>query len=56
MELIEGAPLIDHITSLSEKRERFKEDRIWSIFTQVYIYIYNTSQCIPSFLYIVMYM
>ena len=35
MELIEGAPLSDIITSLADKRERFEEDRIWRIFTQV---------------------
>ena len=35
MELIEGAPLSDIITSLADKKERFEENRIWRIFTQV---------------------
>ena len=34
MELIEGAPIGDHFTSLKEKGERFSEDRIWHIFLQ----------------------
>ena len=35
MELIEGFPLSDIIKSLEEKGERFEEERIWRIFTQV---------------------
>jgi serine/threonine protein kinase len=35
MELIEGAPLSDIITSLADKRGRFEEERIWRIFTQL---------------------
>ena len=35
MELVEGAPLIEHINSLQEKGQRFTEARIWSIFTQL---------------------
>ena len=35
MELIEGASLCDCLTSMAEKKERFEEDRIWRIFTQV---------------------
>ena len=37
MEYIEGAPLADHFHSLTEKRERFSEERIWRIFVQVQI-------------------
>ena len=36
MELINGAPLGEHFNSLKEKGERFSEDRLWNIFTQVY--------------------
>eukprot|EP00731_Ephydatia_muelleri_P008723 Em0004g1061a len=35
MELLEGAPLIDHIVVLREKRERFSEARMWRIFGQL---------------------
>ena len=35
MELVEGAPLIEHINSLQEKGQRFTEVRLWSIFTQL---------------------
>ncbi len=35
MELIEGAPLSEHITSLQEKKQCFTEQRLWKIFTQV---------------------
>lgn len=35
MELLEGAPLIDHIVVLREKRERFSEVRMWRIFGQL---------------------
>ena len=36
MELIDGAPLGEHFNSLKEKGERFSEDRLWNIFTQVF--------------------
>ena len=35
MELVEGAPLIEHINSLQEKGQRFTEARLWAIFTQL---------------------
>ncbi|XP_014665011.1 PREDICTED: serine/threonine-protein kinase Nek10-like [Priapulus caudatus] len=35
MELIEGAPLAEHFSSLKEKAQRFSEERIWNIFTQM---------------------
>jgi len=35
MELIDGAPLGEHFNSLKEKGERFSEDRLWNIFTQI---------------------
>ena len=35
MELVEGAPLIEHINSLQEKGQRFTEARLWCIFTQL---------------------
>src|SRR5688572_28788672 len=35
MELIEGATLGEHFTSLKEKRESFTEEKIWHIFFQV---------------------
>ena len=35
MELVEGATLLDHLNSLTEKCERMPETRIWSIFTQM---------------------
>ena len=35
MELIDGAPLGEHFNSLKEKNERFSEERLWNIFTQV---------------------
>ncbi|XP_064647699.1 serine/threonine-protein kinase Nek10-like isoform X2 [Lineus longissimus] len=35
MELIEGAPLGEHFSSLKEKGEKFQEDRIWNIFIQL---------------------
>ena len=35
MELVEGAPLGEHFSSLKEKKERFHEERIWHIFIQV---------------------
>ena len=39
MELIEGASLQEHFTSLKEKKEKgMNEDRIWKIFIQVLVY------------------
>ncbi|XP_047196734.1 serine/threonine-protein kinase Nek10 [Hippoglossus stenolepis] len=35
MELIEGGPLAEHLTSLKEKQQQFTEDRIWNIFIQM---------------------
>lgn len=35
MELIEGAALQEHISSLKERNERFGEERIWGIFVQI---------------------
>jgi len=35
MELIEGAPLSEHFSSLKEKSERFSEARVWDIFIQI---------------------
>ncbi|KAL3832242.1 hypothetical protein ACJMK2_023902 [Sinanodonta woodiana] len=35
MELIEGAPLGEHFSSLKEKKEKFTEGRIWNIFIQM---------------------
>uniref|UniRef100_A0A452DQA4 NIMA related kinase 10 n=1 Tax=Capra hircus TaxID=9925 RepID=A0A452DQA4_CAPHI len=35
MELIEGAPLGEHFSSLKEKRHHFAEERLWKIFTQL---------------------
>ena len=35
MDLIEGAPLSDHFTSLKEKRGSFSEARIWHIAVQM---------------------
>ncbi|XP_016319803.1 serine/threonine-protein kinase Nek10 [Sinocyclocheilus anshuiensis] len=35
MELIEGAPLAEHFSSLKEKRQTFTEERIWNIFIQI---------------------
>ena len=35
MELIDGAPLGEHFTSLKEKKESFTEPRIWNIFIQI---------------------
>lgn len=48
MELIEGAPLGEHFSSLKEKRHHFAEERLWKIFIQVsFIFInfpYETVQ------------
>ncbi len=35
MELIEGAPLAEHFSSLKEKQQTFTEERVWNIFIQV---------------------
>ena len=35
MELVEGATLLDHITSLTEKKQCMPLERIWSLFTQM---------------------
>ncbi len=35
MEMVEGASLQDHFTSLVEKRETMEEARIWKIFVQI---------------------
>ena len=35
MNLIEGAQLSEHITSLKEKSMKFTEERLWYIFMQV---------------------
>ncbi|XP_047185628.1 serine/threonine-protein kinase Nek10 isoform X2 [Scophthalmus maximus] len=35
MELIEGVPLAEQLTSLKEKQQQFTEDRIWKIFIQM---------------------
>lgn len=35
MELIEGAPLAEHFSSLKEKQQHFSEERLWRIFIQV---------------------
>ncbi|KAJ8415933.1 hypothetical protein AAFF_G00404900 [Aldrovandia affinis] len=35
MELIEGASLAEHFTSLKEKQQQFTEERVWNIFIQM---------------------
>ncbi|PNJ74997.1 NEK10 isoform 10, partial [Pongo abelii] len=35
MELIEGAPLGEHFSSLKEKHHHFTEERLWKIFIQL---------------------
>ncbi|XP_056376035.1 serine/threonine-protein kinase Nek10 isoform X7 [Hyla sarda] len=35
MELIEGAPLGEHLKSLKEKQQQFTEERLWNIFIQL---------------------
>ncbi|XP_072316847.1 serine/threonine-protein kinase Nek10 [Eucyclogobius newberryi] len=35
MELIEGVPLAEHLSSLKEKNQSFTEDRLWNIFIQM---------------------
>ena len=35
MELLDGAPLLEHFNSQKEKKEKFSEERIWNIFVQV---------------------
>lgn len=43
MELIEGAPLGEHFSSLKEKRHHFAEERLWKIFIQVSFIVINFS-------------
>ena len=51
MELIDGAPLGEHFNSLKEKGERFLEERLWNIFTQVMLVnIVSLTNC-RKFLY-----
>ena len=40
MELIEGAPLGEHFSSLKEKQLHFTEERLWKIFIQVHFYFH----------------
>ena len=35
MELLEGAPLSDHVSSLAERGSKFSESRLWRIFLQL---------------------
>ena len=35
MELIDGAPLSQHVRTLKEKQERWHEDKIWNLFIQM---------------------
>ena len=35
MELLEGAPLSDHVSSLTERGSRFSEGRLWKLFVQL---------------------
>ncbi|XP_046733337.1 serine/threonine-protein kinase Nek10 [Silurus meridionalis] len=35
MELVEGAPLAEHFSSLKEKHQAFTEERVWNIFIQM---------------------
>ena len=35
MELLEGAPLSDHVSSLAERGSRFSEGRVWKLFVQL---------------------
>ncbi|KAK3541197.1 hypothetical protein QTP86_016213 [Hemibagrus guttatus] len=35
MELVEGAPLAEHFSSLKEKQQTFTEERVWNIFIQM---------------------
>ena len=35
MELLEGAPLSDHVSSLAERRSRFSEERVWKLYVQL---------------------
>ncbi|KAI5092386.1 serine/threonine-protein kinase Nek10 isoform X1 [Silurus meridionalis] len=35
MELVEGAPLAEHFSSLKEKQQAFTEERVWNIFIQM---------------------
>ncbi|XP_058602606.1 serine/threonine-protein kinase Nek10 isoform X1 [Onychostoma macrolepis] len=49
MELIEGAPLAEHFSSLKEKRQTFTEERVWNIFIQICLalrYLHNEKRII----------
>lgn len=35
MELLEGAPLSDYVSSLTERGARFSEERVWKLFLQL---------------------
>ncbi len=35
MQYLEGASLLEHITSLKEKGQKFTEERLWRVFTQL---------------------
>lgn len=45
MELIEGAPLAEHFSSLKEKGQKFTEERIWNIFIQVDLFNCSCIRC-----------
>ncbi|PIO76466.1 hypothetical protein TELCIR_01472 [Teladorsagia circumcincta] len=49
MDLIEGASLKEHITSVKEKRQTFSEDRIWNIVIQMVLalrYLHKDKQIV----------
>ena len=49
MELVEGATLLDHLNSLTEKSQSMPESRIWSFFTQMCLalrYIHKEKQVV----------
>ncbi|KAK6039786.1 hypothetical protein COOONC_22710 [Cooperia oncophora] len=49
MDLIEGASLKEHITSVREKRQIFSEDRIWNIVIQLVLalrYLHKDKQIV----------
>ena len=35
MQFLDGASLLEHITSLKEKGQKFTEERLWHVFTQL---------------------
>ena len=35
MQYLDGASLLEHITSLKEKGQKFSEERVWCVFTQL---------------------